>query len=155
MENTVKERIKIFLKFKKISQKDFSESVGLSSGYLGAMKKSFSTETINNIVIRYPDINIDWLLTGKGEMIKEDIGKSGFNSEIGDYIYSTNPLNSDDMKNLITQMTGIISRQEDNISQLISELSKNGTRADRMINLMEHERGITYQGDSVKKTGSD
>nr|DAQ26841.1 MAG TPA: LAMBDA REPRESSOR (TRIPLE MUTANT)/DNA COMPLEX-DNA COMPLEX, DOUBLE HELIX, TRANSCRIPTION-DNA.1A [Caudoviricetes sp.] len=70
MYNTVKERIAKYLKDSKIPQSVFCERVGLSKGYLGAMRKSFQPDTINNIIIEFPNLNIEWLLTGKGEMLK-------------------------------------------------------------------------------------
>lgn len=70
---TVKERIIHYLKESKITQSEFCKRVGLSSGYIGAMRKSFQPDTINKIVIEFPDLDITWLLTGEGEMLKNGI----------------------------------------------------------------------------------
>ena len=70
---TVKERIIHYLKKSKITQSEFCKRVGLSSGYIGAMRKSFQPGTINKIVIEFPDLDITWLLTGEGEMLKNGI----------------------------------------------------------------------------------
>lgn len=72
-KNTVKERIIHYLKESKITQSEFCKRVGLSSGYIGAMRKSFQPDTINKIVIEFPDLDITWLLTGEGEMLKNGI----------------------------------------------------------------------------------
>ena len=76
-QDGVKERIKLYLKERGISQARFLEKVGLSPGYIGAMRKSFQPETINRIVSEYPDLNITWLLTGGGEMLNKDMSGSG------------------------------------------------------------------------------
>ena len=68
---TVKERIIHYLKESKITQSEFCKRVGLSSGYIGAMRKSFQPDTINKIVIEFPDLDITWLLTGEGEMLEK------------------------------------------------------------------------------------
>ena len=73
----VKERVKMYLKERGISQASFCKQVGLSPGYIGAMRKSFQPATINNIVSEYPDLNITWLLTGDGEMLNKDTSESG------------------------------------------------------------------------------
>ena len=70
---TVKERIIHYLKESKITQSEFCKRVGLSSGYIGAMRKSFQPDTINRIVIEFPNLDITWLLTGEGEMLKNGI----------------------------------------------------------------------------------
>ena len=70
---TVKERIIHYLKKSKITQSEFCKRVGLSSGYIGAMRKSFQPDTINKIVIEFPDLDITWLLTGEGEMLKNAV----------------------------------------------------------------------------------
>ena len=71
-QDGVKERIKIYLKECEISQARFCKQIGLSPGYIGAMRKSFQPETINKIVSEYPDLNITWLLTGDGDMLNKD-----------------------------------------------------------------------------------
>lgn len=68
---TVKKRLIKYLGYKKIGQKRFALSVGLSSGYVNAIKNSIQPATIEKISIQYPDLNVAWLLTGQGAMINE------------------------------------------------------------------------------------
>lgn len=67
---SVKERLKFYLKEKKISQGYFAEKIGVSSGYVNAIRQSIQPDKLNEIKKQFPDLNIDWLLTGEGEMIK-------------------------------------------------------------------------------------
>lgn len=60
--------IKIYLKSKGIPLYKFLESIGKSNGYLNSTR-NFSSETLEDIVKLYPDLNLDWLLTGEGEML--------------------------------------------------------------------------------------
>jgi transcriptional regulator with XRE-family HTH domain len=69
---TVKERLKEYLKYKGIGQRPFSLSMGLSANYVNAIRKSIPLDTLAMIETKYPDLSKDWLLTGRGEMLRED-----------------------------------------------------------------------------------
>lgn len=68
MEKTIKERVMEFIKFKKISVKEFENRCGLSNGYIGSMRKGFGPGKLNNVLTAFPELNRDWLLYGEGEM---------------------------------------------------------------------------------------
>ena len=70
MENEVKQRLIDFLRYKNLSQCKFERACGLSNGYINNLKKSIGTEKLQNIIGAFPDLNIEWLLYGEGEMIK-------------------------------------------------------------------------------------
>lgn len=70
MQETVKERLMQFVKFKKLSQKRFEEAVGLSNGYLNSLRKSPTATKLQSIIETFPDLNQQWLLTGEGSMLK-------------------------------------------------------------------------------------
>lgn len=69
MSSEVKERLLEYLHYKRLSQIDFTQSIGVSSTYIGAMRRSISDDKMLRIRDRYPDLNPDWLLYGKGEML--------------------------------------------------------------------------------------
>jgi transcriptional regulator with XRE-family HTH domain len=69
MEETVKQRLVKFLKYKELSQKRFEEAVGLSNGYINSLRKSPSATKLQMILGTYPELNQHWLLTGEGEML--------------------------------------------------------------------------------------
>lgn len=70
MENTVKERVEIFLKAKKISKTNFGKAIGASNAFVSSMRKSIGPDKLQSIASAYPDLNIEWLLTGEGQMLK-------------------------------------------------------------------------------------
>lgn len=70
---TVKERLITFIESQKISVNSFERSAGLSVGYLRQLRKEPSREKIKSIITAYPELNEQWLLTGEGEMLNEDI----------------------------------------------------------------------------------
>ena len=67
---SVKERLKEFAKFKEKSVSLFEKKVGFSNGYINAIRVSIQPDKIQSIASKYPDLNITWLLTGEGSMLK-------------------------------------------------------------------------------------
>lgn len=70
MEQTVKHRLITFIKFKRITQRAFEDSCGMSHGYVANIRKSIGTEYLTSIAQQYPELNRDWLLYGEGTMLK-------------------------------------------------------------------------------------
>jgi len=66
-----KERIIQFIEYKGLSKNKFYIETGISNGTLDK-KTGISTDTIEKLYSSFPEINLEWLLTGKGEMIKQD-----------------------------------------------------------------------------------
>jgi repressor LexA len=68
----IKERILHYTDFKGLAKEKFFENLGVTYGnFKGeAKKKALSSDVLAKIVSMYPDISTEWLLTGKGEMIK-------------------------------------------------------------------------------------
>lgn len=71
--NTVKDRLKTFLKSKNIGQGKFEASCGLSNGYVNNIRVSIQPDKLQKIALRYPDLNTAWLILGDGEMLKEPV----------------------------------------------------------------------------------
>lgn len=63
------DRLKLFIKSKGMGQTKFEELVGFSRGYISRVKPSIGVDKLLNIIDVFPDLNLDWLFTGKGEMI--------------------------------------------------------------------------------------
>jgi transcriptional regulator with XRE-family HTH domain len=72
MENTVKQRLKDFIKFKNLSQGKFEKAVGVSNGFVNNISKGIGADKLQRILSVFPDLNQNWLLTGEGEMIKQE-----------------------------------------------------------------------------------
>ena len=69
MEN-IKERLEFYLKSKRINKSEFGRRIGVSNAFISSMKKSISPEKLQKISEEFPDLSIDWLMTGQGKMIK-------------------------------------------------------------------------------------
>lgn len=72
MEESVKERLIRFIKYKKLSQKKFEEECGLSNGYINSLRHAPSPTKLQGILYAYPEINRTWLLSGDGDMLAID-----------------------------------------------------------------------------------
>jgi hypothetical protein len=66
---TVRERIISFLTYKNISRYRFYKDTGLSNGFLDKAG-SINSDSCEKICYCYPELNPEWLLIGKGEMLK-------------------------------------------------------------------------------------
>ena len=67
---SIKERARIYCAYKKIKVSDFERASNLSNGYLNNVRKSPSLEKIEGIRAAYPDLDIHWLVTGEGKMLR-------------------------------------------------------------------------------------
>jgi hypothetical protein len=89
MENTVKERIITFMRYKNISVSAFERRCKFSNGYLRALKHEPSLGKLEEILLEFPELNKNWLLTGEGEMlnttpISQHVENSDHISQFGD-----------------------------------------------------------------------
>lgn len=69
MEQTVKERLIIYLKYKRIGQNKFEAMAGISHGYISNLKSTPGIDKLTKILVTAPDLNKTWLLAGEGEML--------------------------------------------------------------------------------------
>lgn len=67
----VKTRLLLYLKHKRLSQREFTELLGVSQAYIGAMRRQPSPEKIERMRALFPDLNTDWLLYGDGNMLRD------------------------------------------------------------------------------------
>lgn len=69
MENTVKQRLVAYLKYKRLGQNRFEAIAGLSNGYIANLKSTPGAEKLLKIFVAAPDLNRTWLLSGEGNML--------------------------------------------------------------------------------------
>lgn len=74
---TVVDRLFVYLKYKNINARNFEQTCKVANGYLKKQQKgkgSIGSDIIERIHRQYFDLNILWLLSGKGDMLGEDPG---------------------------------------------------------------------------------
>lgn len=69
---TTKERIIHFIDNQRIKPKDFLTKTDIKRGFLDSdkLKATVSDVFITKIIAKYPEINLEWLITGNGSMLK-------------------------------------------------------------------------------------
>lgn len=74
------ERIKKYIDNKGLSIRAFEASVGFSNGAFASQLKNNRTigvDRLENILRVYEDLNVEWLLTGRGDMLRNNIAVEG------------------------------------------------------------------------------
>lgn len=133
---SVKNRLKEFIKNQKLTISAFEKSINVSNGYVNSISKGIGGEVLMSILEKSPNLNINWLLTGIGDMLKDDgnINDKEIRSQysiLHDNIDISNfPLNNQNDNLLIEMQTHRIRSlekqvedQEQEIEQLKKELS--------------------------------
>lgn len=72
----IKERLDLILKELSISGRKFEKACGLANGSYSSIGDGVGADKLNKILINFPQISADWLLTGKGEMLKKNAEES-------------------------------------------------------------------------------
>ncbi|BDE81808.1 hypothetical protein [Porphyromonas somerae] len=68
--STIKQRLRQLAKYQEVSIYQFEKSIGASNGYISSIKDEISTKYVRNILRAYPNISLEWLVTGEGSMLK-------------------------------------------------------------------------------------
>lgn len=72
MDISPKQRLSEYLAYKKLSLSQFSDMCGANKSVLSRIGETTAKATLSKIQ-RCSDLNVDWLLTGEGEMVRENI----------------------------------------------------------------------------------
>ena len=68
MDSTPKDRLLAYLKYKKMSMSNFAQNCGITKSILSRISETTAQATLSKIQSN-SDLNIEWLMTGKGEML--------------------------------------------------------------------------------------
>lgn len=72
-------RLSDYLTYKGVSAYLFERTCGLGNGYIGKQLKSkgsVGSDILQLIAQHYPDLDMNWLISGKGKMLMKPIGGS-------------------------------------------------------------------------------
>ena len=70
------DRLLSYLEFKNISVYAFEKNCEVANGYLGKQmrgKGTVGSDILEKIADKYPDLNLVWLITGKGKMLQKPL----------------------------------------------------------------------------------
>lgn len=104
---SVKERLETYVKYKKLSNSAFCRSIGVSAAFISSMRVSLQPDKAESIALRYPDLNISWLLTGSGEMLNTESNAVNENKEYSVGEFANNIVSQPDTAKAVLSTDGI------------------------------------------------
>ena len=114
----MKERVLQFIEYTGLNKASFEKMVGISNGAFDKMGANTRHSTVDKISKTFPEINRDWLMTGKGNMLNEGASNNGV-VEI-----------SAEAWNVIKKQADSLASKDRQVEELISILKKANVRAD-------------------------
>lgn len=102
MGETLKDRLQYYIEHIGSNPRKFSISIGRSDSYVRTMGKSIGSDAIGEILRYYPSLNVNWLITGVGDM----------------------EVPSDVTENRLAEMSRTIASQQETIHNLSEVLKK-------------------------------
>ena len=79
----IKDRLYTFLEAKKLKPSAFERRCGLSNGFCSKVNNNITDGSIGLIEKGFPELNINWLKTGLGDMLNEESALEYPNAEVG------------------------------------------------------------------------
>jgi hypothetical protein len=80
--NVVKARLSQFADYKRLSNRKFAKAVDASPNIL-SRGSSIVSSTLIQIGIVFPDLNMDWVINGRGNMLHESVDKDMLMQQVG------------------------------------------------------------------------
>lgn len=74
--STIGDRLTVFIDHLNISTRAFEMKAGLSNGLIGKViskNATLGSDKVLKILYAFPELNLEWLMTGKGELLRSDI----------------------------------------------------------------------------------
>ncbi|MCU7559099.1 hypothetical protein N4T42_02125 [Riemerella anatipestifer] len=137
----IKERILQFVDFKGVKREVFYGKIGMTSAnFRGKAKETpINSTAIENILSEYPDLNLEWLITGSGEMVKgstQNVRIEGQNKNLNNINGSSNvTISQNDISEIIE-----IQREMNNIIKTTqSQLSESQQQVSNLIEILKNK----------------
>lgn len=90
---SIKERLLEFVRYTNQGQGAFETKVGFANGLINNLQDSITSKSLLKIKGKYPKINLNWLLTGEGEMLIDPQEMSGKEPGMKELVDAINALN--------------------------------------------------------------
>lgn len=85
--STQKERLFAFINVLGYSVREFERSIGVSNGTVRHLNDTVTANVRQKVSAKFPQLNIDWLLTGSGDMLYRSNSITNVNVDMGDSIH--------------------------------------------------------------------
>ena len=124
---SIKDRLKIYIKYLGIGQSKFEKQCNLSNGYINNSKGNFGASKLEYILKSYPELNREWLLYGEGEMLKSSVSienGDGSTQIIGDGNHVGTPSTLDKALDEIAAQRKLVEKSQEQIDRLLAVVEK-------------------------------
>lgn len=145
-EKCIKDRIMQWIDYNNLSVAAFERKCGLSTGYVANMKPNVNSKKLNDIAIAFPDLNMDWLKSGKGDMVKTGVSmiqngdggvhQQGHAGSILNQTANSEKLVMEFIDSLKAQ-SALTAKSMSQTDKVIEELSEQRKLMDRLISIIE------------------
>lgn len=111
----MKDRLKQIIDYYSITPYNFSQKIGVSEGAIRkvmAQNTTLRSDTLDKISQNFADINIDWLVTGRGEMLRKPDNTTNENTLTA----TTN----DNLQSLIDMLNRTLIEKDKQIDRLLT-----------------------------------
>jgi len=132
----MKKRLIEYLAHLGIGQNKFEKNAGLSIGFINKLTGNMTIKTLDKISSEYPDLNINWLKTGEGDMIKSVVNQNNVN---GDNIQGNNVSVN---KSQTDHFIDLLRAKDKQIDKSQAQIDRSQVQIDRLIGLIEKLNNI-------------
>lgn len=134
MERNLKSRLIEFIASKGMSIRRFEIECGLPNAYVSNIRNNITSRRLEVITAKFPDLNLQWLMTGEGSMSRNESSESGgTDADIERRLSEMNMQLIRMMTEFVRQETKITERYRDCIDRLQEQNEKLSGMIEKMI----------------------
>lgn len=125
--NTLKDRLIEFIDYLNISRLAFEQSIEKSNGWASKPGNTLRDDVRAKLTEVYPELNINWLLTGEGTMLKNGsqvVQHNQHGDNINGKTVKVTKDSSDKLIEVILEQSKQISKSQEQIDRLISIIER-------------------------------
>lgn len=139
MEDAQKHYLNELLDYLKLSASAFAKSIGYDSPnriyYILRLRNGVSKEVAKDITDAYPDVNYNWLLTGKGEMLR-----TGSIHVVGDGNISNTGITGGDVAMGTDQEVMILKKRIKELEAEVKELKNDKAILKEFVTMLQNKK---------------
>jgi DNA-binding XRE family transcriptional regulator len=153
----MKDRIILLIKAKNLTAAQFADEVGVqksSISHIISGRNNASLDFIQKILIRYPEVNMEWIMLGKGPIFRGADSVLNASNDVALKMDSTPVSGSVDLFSVLNPDTGQKFRRQNELSQeqMQEEISKNeDTQIDSVFPVTENKVKLEDKKNSLQE----
>ena len=139
----LKERITAVLSYAELSASAFAKKIGAKTtqaiyDLVSGKTKTLSPDILNKVISCYPDLSIEWLVRGEGEMLKPGVQQISYGDMSPNLNGKGNSVNfvTEDLKIFVEEL----SAQRRISERTLTLLEKKDEQIDRLISIIEKQK---------------